>query len=216
MKKRILAFGDSNTWGWDPANQPGAAPKRFPDEVRWTGVLQARLGEGYTVINEGLNGRTTVWEDPIEEFRCGKDQIIPVMDTQAPLDLAIIMVGTNDLKNRFGVPPSDIAAGAKVLVTRALARRDAFWNQQPKVLLVCPPPLGAVSKTWMGSSFGGSEEKSKELDAHYKAVAAQCGVGYLYAGQFIETGDIDGLHLERGAHQKLGDAIAKKVLEMLG
>lgn len=81
MKRKILAFGDSNTWGFNPSNDGTGVLQRWDDDVRWTGVLQAELGPEFEVINEGLNGRTTVWDDPIEEYRCGKDQLPAAMDT---------------------------------------------------------------------------------------------------------------------------------------
>ncbi|MDO4549216.1 MAG: GDSL-type esterase/lipase family protein, partial [Clostridia bacterium] len=206
MKRRILAFGDSNTWGWNPSNDLKGPPCRWDDDQRWTGVLQAELGDEFEVINEGLNGRTTVWEDPIEEYRCGKDQLPAVMDTAAPFELIIIMVGTNDLKIRFGVPPRDVAEGAGILVERALARKGAFCGQNPKVLLVCPPRLGPVSSTIMGPCFGGSEEKSALMDPYFQIVAQRLGVHYLNADQIVTSSTIDGLHLDLDQHEKLGKA----------
>lgn len=215
MKRRILAFGDSNTWGWNPAHDLKGPPYRWDDHVRWTGVLERELGEEFEVINEGLNGRTTVWDDPIEEYRCGKDQIIPAMDTAAPFELIIIMVGTNDLKIRFGVPPRDIAQGAKILVEKALARTDDFVDQKPRVLLICPPRLGPVSRTVMGPCFGGSEEKSAQMHPFFLEVAQSHGVAYLNADEIIASSQLDGLHLDADQHEKLGLAIAEKVKEIL-
>lgn len=215
MKRKILAFGDSNTWGWNPSNALNHPPRRWDDDVRWTGVLQAELGGDFEVINEGLNGRTTVWEDPIEEYRCGKDQLPAVMDTAAPFELMIIMVGTNDLKIRFGVPPRDVAEGAGVLLERALVRRGDFVNEQPKILLICPPRLGPVSNTIMGPCFGGSEEKSAQLDPFFRIVAEKYGVEYLNADEIVRSSLLDGLHLDADQHEKLGKAIAAKVREIL-
>ena len=215
MQKRILVFGDSNTWGWDPGNDLTIPLKRFDDQERWTGVAQAALGEGYLIINEGLNARTTVWDDPIEEYRCGKDQIVPLIITHAPLDLVIILVGTNDLKRRFSATPGDIAQGAGLLCDRALAQRADFRSLAPRVLLVCPPPLGPVSQTIMCSAFGGSEEKSALLSAYYEREAASRGVFYLNAGDIVASSPRDGVHLEKDQHQKLGMAMAKRIEEIL-
>lgn len=109
--KAVLCYGDSNTWGYDPATQT-----RFSREVRWTGVLREELGEGYLVIEEGLNGRTTVWDDPIELDKNGATYLRPCIQSHKPFDLIVIMLGTNDLKTRFWLPAYDIAAGAGVLV----------------------------------------------------------------------------------------------------
>lgn len=216
MKKRILCFGDSNTWGWNPGNTCIPPFVRWPDEVRWTGVLQALLGDGYEVINEGLNGRTTVWDDPIEEYRCGKQHIVPIMDTQAPLDLVILFVGTNDLKTRFGLTARDVAEGAGLLVNKALSLKNDFAAFRPNVLLVCPPRLGAVSETCMGPVFGGSEAKSAQLDPFYQIVARENGVSYLNADRIIHSSRLDGLHLDADQHKLLGEAMAVKVRELIG
>ena len=96
--KTILCYGDSNTWGYNPATT-----ERSSRDERWTGILRRELDDGYLVIEEGLNGRTTVWDDPIEGYKNGKEYLIPCLETHKPLDLVIIMLGTNDLKVRFSV-----------------------------------------------------------------------------------------------------------------
>lgn len=96
--KNILCYGDSNTWGYDAETK-----NRFPPDVRWTGILKRTLGEGYHVIEEGLNGRTTVWDDPIEGYKNGREYLIPCLESHRPLDLVIIMLGTNNLKKRFSL-----------------------------------------------------------------------------------------------------------------
>ena len=209
-KRKIVAFGDSNTWGWDPSNRTGIC-NRWPDDVRWTGVLQRELGDAFEVINEGLNGRTTVWDDPIEEYRCGKDQLPVAMDVDAPFELLIIMLGTNDLKNRFNVHPHDIAEGAGLLVQRALARPNDFVNGKPNILLVCPPRLGPVSETYFDPMFGGSEEKSAQLYPYFKAVADKYGVPLFNADEVVKTSAIDGLHLDADQHELLGRALADSI-----
>lgn len=210
-KKRILVFGDSNTWGWNPDNILKPPFARWDDEVRFTGVMQKELGEEYTVINEGLNGRTTVWDDPIEEYRCGKTQLIPILDSQAPLDLVIIMLGSNDLKRRFSVTPRDIAEGAGLLVTKALGQVNDFKNQVPKVLLVCPPRLGNVSKTHFAPVFGGNEEKSMQLAPYYKEMADMYGVYFLNADEIVRSSEVDGLHWDADQHEKIGKVLAVEV-----
>ena len=94
--KRILCFGDSNTWGWNPANK-----ERFDENSRWTGILKNKLGENYDIIEEGLNGRTTVWDDPIEGYKNGKKHLPSCLESHRPLDIVVLMLGTNDLKSRF-------------------------------------------------------------------------------------------------------------------
>ena len=97
----ILCYGDSNTWGYNPSTK-----ERYDRYERWTGILQFTLGDEYHVIEEGLNGRTTVWDEPIEgEYKNGKTYLVSCLESHKPLDLVIIMLGTNDLKKRFSVTP---------------------------------------------------------------------------------------------------------------
>ena len=113
-RKHILCFGDSNTWGYD-----AATGGRFDDDTRWTMQLSKRLGEKYYVIEEGLSGRTACFEDPLNEGFSGLSVLVPILQSHAPLDLLVIMLGTNDCKQRFAATPVNI----KEALTR-LARRD--------------------------------------------------------------------------------------------
>lgn len=216
MKKTVLVFGDSNSWGWNPSNDLVKPIERWDDDVRWPGVLQKGLGDGCKVLVDGLNGRTTVWDDPIEEYRCGKNQIIPSMDAAAPIDLIIIFVGTNDLKVRYTVSAQDIANGAALLVRKALGQVGAFSNGVPKVLLIGPPPLGQISNGVFNLMFGGNEEKSKHLGAHYKAAAEANGAEYFDAGAVVRSSKIDGLHLDADQHELLGKALIDPVKKIIG
>jgi lysophospholipase L1-like esterase len=113
--KVILCYGDSNTWGYDPHTQ-----ERFSSRVRWTGVLARQLGEEYHMIEEGLSGRTTVWDDPVEGLhKNGKNYLLPCLESHQPIDLVILMLGTNDLKMRFSVPAADIGRGIVGVQERA-------------------------------------------------------------------------------------------------
>ncbi|KNZ42238.1 SGNH/GDSL hydrolase family protein [Acetobacterium bakii] len=213
--KNIMIFGDSNTWGWDPSNDLVAVIKRWPDDVRWAGVLQAELGDDYKVIQEGLNGRTTVWDDPIEEYRCGKQHIIPLLDTHAPLDLVIIMIGTNDLKDRYTVTAQDIANGAGLILDKTLAQIGAFGPNGPKVLFIAPPTLGSIENGIFKFMFAGNREKSEQMPEFYKGVAQSRGVPYFDAGTVAKASAVDGLHMEAESHAALGKAVAIEVKKIL-
>ncbi len=213
--KNVLIFGDSNTWGWNPDNTL-ASIERFADDVRWAGVMQGILGEEYHVIPEGLNGRTTVWDDPIEEFRCGKHHLIPLLDTHDPLDLVIIFVGTNDFKSRYALTAEDVAFGVNQLVIKTKDHASCFRNGEPKVLLVTPPPTGPLSGSIFEYMFKGSEETSKHLAKHFAMIAAGNGVPNLDAGQHVASSQQDGIHLTRESHQKLGEVMAEEVKRILG
>ncbi|HLV34577.1 MAG TPA: SGNH/GDSL hydrolase family protein [Spirillospora sp.] len=208
----ILCYGDSNTWGAVPMTN-FQERLRYDLHTRWPGVLRDRLGPDYWVIEEGLGGRTTVWDDPISPHRNGFTYLLPCLMTHQPLDLVIVMLGTNDLKHRFGKSAYDIASGAGFLVDailRSACGRDAG---APQVLLVCPPPTAKL--TLFADMFEGAAEKSRQLAAHYQKVAEEFGVHFLNAGDIIESSDRDGIHFEAAAHQRLGEAVADKVRSLL-
>lgn len=207
--KRVLCFGDSNTWGYDPAIK-----NRFAPDVRWTGVLSATLGPDYTVIEEGLNGRTTVWDDPIEGYKNGRSYLIPCLETHRPLDLVVLMLGTNDLKKRFSLSAFDIAQGAAVLVREILISGSGYDLEAPKVLLMAPPPV--VALTDFAEMFEGAEPKSKGFARHYAAVAQLMGCAFLDAATVIVSSPIDGIHFEASEHARLGKAVAEQVKRIIG
>ena len=204
----VMCFGDSNTWGYDPVSQ-----QRFPGNVRWTGVMQAALGPGFRVIEEGLNGRTTVWEDPVEGDKVGKRHLVPCLESQAPLDLVVLMLGTNDLKRRYSAPAVDIAAGVGVLldiVARSSAGRE---GKAPPVLVVAPVPLTKLTE--FAEMLEGGAEKSRMLAPLYAEVARTRGCPFFDAGKIITCSDADGLHFDAPGHKALGEALAKEVKKIL-
>ena len=202
----LMCFGDSNTWGYSPRTG-----ERYPRSVRWTGVLQAALGPEFLVIEEGLNGRTTVWEDPVEGDKMGKRQLPTCLQSHAPLDLVVLLLGSNDLKMRYSAPPCDIAAGAGVLMDIILASGAGKAGAAPALLLLAPPPLAAVSATAFGGIFEGGAEKSRELGRLYKEAARLRGCSFIDTGALIRSSEIDGIHLEEKDHQALGQAVAQEV-----
>jgi lysophospholipase L1-like esterase len=206
----IVCYGDSNTWGAIP--MPSRAELgRFAPTERWPGVLQEKLGSSHTVIAEGLNGRTTVHDDPMDggPVKNGHRFLPVILESHAPIGLVIIKLGTNDLKMRFSVPACDIADGAGRLVDLVLAAKNAPAETPPKVLLVAPAPL--VELTWLDEMFTGGLEKSKQLGREYKRVAAERGIPFLDAGTIITSSRVDGIHLDKDMQRKLGEAIAAMV-----
>lgn len=207
--KTVLCFGNSNTWGSNPVDG-----SRFPRDVRWPGVLQEELGEEYYVIEEGLPGRTTVWDDPIEGPMNGKRYLLPCLKSHRPIDAVVLMLGTNDLKMRFSVPAADIAAGAGVLCDIVLASECGPDDAPaPKVLLCCPPPLGGLGE--FAEMFTGGTEKSRRLAEHYAAVADERGLPLLDVGTLFETSDTDGIHFEADQHAQLAKAVAGRLRELI-
>lgn len=206
--KSVLCYGDSNTWGSDPA----APDRRFPWDVRWPGVLQRELGDDFHVVEEGLGGRTTIYDDPWEPDRNGLASLGSCLETHAPLDLVVIMLGTNDVSYRW-VSAREVADGAGVLVDAA--QRFDSWGRgdPPKVLLLCPPPVGPITE-WV-DLYAGAEEKSRELPAEFERVAKLMGCDWMDLGRIVTTSPLDGWHLEAPEHEKLGVVVAAKVRQLL-
>ncbi len=202
--KTILCYGDSNTWGYNPVS--GA---RHPYHLRWTTVLQKELGNDYLVIPEGLNGRTTVWDDPIELHKSGSKYLPPCLESHKPLDLVVIMLGTNDLKVRFSLPAADIAAGAGRLVDIVKKSECGHDGSAPHVLLLVPPEIRRLSG--FAEMFAGSRKKSLDFPSSYAAVAAEKGVPYLVIGETVRFGDTDGIHFEADQLFVLGKLVADEV-----
>jgi lysophospholipase L1-like esterase len=206
--KTVLCYGDSNTWGYDPVTQG-----RLSLDQRWPGVLRNALGAGYWVVEEGLNGRTTVWDDPIEGDKNGLTYLRPCLQTHKPLDLVVILLGTNDLKVRFSVSALDIANGAGALVDAVLKSGSGVGGGAPRVLLVAPPQVAKLSA--FAEMFEGAEAKAKRFAMHYRRVSRERGCDFLDAGEVVVSSDLDGIHLEAGEQRKLGLAVAARVREML-
>jgi lysophospholipase L1-like esterase len=206
--KTIVCFGDSNTWGADPAGGP-----RFSMDERWPGILRKELGEDYWIVEEGLCGRTTVWDDPIEGNKNGKQYLIPCIESQMPVDLVIIMLGTNDLKKRFSLSALDIANGAGVLVNMVKGSIAGPDWKGPKVLLIAPPPIMEVGP--FSEMFEGGAEKSLKFSRHYKNVAEYSNCAFLDASTVIKSSDLDGIHFGTGEHLKLGRAVTEVVKRIL-
>lgn len=209
MEKNILCFGDSNTYGESPEGNG-----RYPRNERWTGILQSSLGAEYHIIEEGLNGRTTVWEDPVEGDKCGIRQLPCCIASHTPLDLVIIMLGCNDLKHRFHVTPSDIALSLERLVRTAQTVPNYTVAEPFQVLLVSPAEVR--EKTFLGEVFGDRSADSKALAPLVKAAAERCGVWFLDMAQYAEPSALDGLHFDRENQKKAAVAMEQKIKEILG
>lgn len=205
--KTILCYGDSNTWGANPFEGT-----RYPMEKRWPGVLRTRLGNDYWVIEEGMPGRTTVWEDPLGEHRSGKEYLLPCLLSHQPIDLVIMMLGTNDLKVRFHATAEDIAYGAGTLVKIIQNSKSGPGGDSPFVLLIAPPPILDVESS--AEMFATGVEKSKKFGQYYAKIANEYCCAFLDAGEVIQSHPNDGIHLDEGGHQKLGFVIAGKVREL--
>jgi lysophospholipase L1-like esterase len=206
--KVILCFGDSNTYGRDPITKG-----RLDRKTRWTGVLQETLSDGYYVIEEGLNGRTTVWDDPVRggSKRNGSFYLLPCLESHAPIDLLIIMLGTNDLKARFAVTPYDIGESMGALIEIAQRSQSGLDGKAPDVLIMAPPPLGILTE-W-AETFQGGVEKSEKLADYYKSIASAHGCLFFDTSTVIHSSKLDGLHFDVEDHHKLGMSVANIVID---
>jgi lysophospholipase L1-like esterase len=200
--KTVLCFGDSLTWGFNPVDG-----SRFPFDVRWPGVTQAALGDSYRIIEEGLSGRNVATESWVLPNRDGRAMLAPLLETHAPLDWVVLMLGTNDLAPSYNLRASQIAFGCGTLVWAVQKAFAGPAGGTPRIVLISPPALGAL-KGMMTLFFGGAEEESRQLARHYSVVAEACGVKYLDASQIVHAADADGVHLDADDHRKLGTAVA--------
>jgi lysophospholipase L1-like esterase len=185
---------------------------RYAPDERWPGVLRAELGSSWLVIEEGLNGRTTVSDDPVEGIeKNGSRYLLPCLSSHKPLDVVVVMLGTNDLKARFNKSAWEIAAGVGRLVdivktTPAVGR----GGRLSEILVVCPPPM-LDSLPGYAEMFAGAQPKSREMALHMRRTAKANGVHFFNAGTVIESSTVDGFHLDPDAHMSLGKAIAAEV-----
>ena len=212
MKKHIVCFGDSNTYGYcaDPADSADGT-QRYNEEERWTCRLQQALGESCSVLEEGLSGRTTVFPDPLHEAMDGLSAAYPVLMTHSPVDLLIIMLGTNDTKERFGVGAAGIAVGMERLL-RKCRSVDCWGGKAPNILVVCPPPIGPLfHDEVMGN---GCPEKSAALAPYLADTAKRCEAHFLDAAG-CEFNSVDHMHLSRRGHAQLAERLAALVPELL-
>lgn len=203
-KKRVLCFGDSNTWGYVPG-----IGTRYQDEERYPGVLAEELGGGYRVIEEGLCGRTTVFSDLMEPERCGITHLMPIVLSQLPLDYMIIMLGTNDTKTHFHVNAEEIGYGMEELLIKA-QHILRIKGSNAKILLISPVPIQSVDDPMFNQE---SEGKSRGLAKVYKTLADTYDCLYLDAGCLISQLGTDGIHMTKENHKALGEALARIIKE---
>ncbi|ORB30780.1 SGNH/GDSL hydrolase family protein [Mycolicibacterium parafortuitum] len=215
--KRILCFGDSLTWGWVPVAD-GMPTERFAPDVRWTGVLAAELGPDYEVIEEGLSARTTNLDDPTDPRLNGAAYLPSCLAGHLPLDLVVLMLGTNDTKAYFGRTPLEIALGMSVLVTQVLTSGGGVGTSYPapQALVVSPPPVAATPHPWFQFIFDGSQDKSAKLAEVYSAMASFVKVPFFDAGSVISTDGVDGIHFTEQNNAELGRAMAEQIRGILG
>lgn len=215
--KNILCFGDSNTWGYD-----GESGKRFQYENRWTSIVQKALCEDYNIIPEGLNGRTTAWEDPFKACRNGLAFLPYALLSHAPLDLVVVMLGTNDTKNYYHNSAFAIGKGIRAIIEMIQASGSGIDGRSPAILVMSPAHIipGIQEK----ASFDIREfdiingfdpvSVSKLVAAEFKLRAGEYGCEFLDAAAHAEACKADGVHLTPDSHRSLAEAVVSKIRSM--
>jgi lysophospholipase L1-like esterase len=206
VSRALLCLGDSNTWGSVPMDHLDDV-HRFAPHERWPGVLRGQLDASWQVIEEGLPGRTLARDDPVEgEDRNALRLLRALLESHRPLVRLIVMLGTNDLKARFGASPAQVADGLHALLDGVQA---CAWPglPAPPVLIVCPPPVDEVG--CLAPMFVGAAAKARELAPLYAQVAGQRGADFFDAGTVASVAAHDGIHLDLAAHRALGRALAQ-------
>jgi lysophospholipase L1-like esterase len=210
MTKTILSYGASNTWGFIPGSfdlVTGLAMRYLPHE-RWTGILQKELGHDYYINDEALNGRTTIHDD-IENkkpYRNGLTQLTITLESHYPIDLIIFMLGTNDTKIRFNQTSEQIAEGMRQLIKIVKNSNKGRHGNPPKILIIAPQPIIDIREI---------NTQSEQLAKQYQLISQQEKCAFLDAGLYVKSSIIDGVHLDKTAHNLLGKAVAMKVKEIL-
>jgi lysophospholipase L1-like esterase len=177
-------------------------------------VLQRLLGEGYHVIEEGLNGRTATLEHPWVDGRSGRTYLLPCCRTHAPLDLVIIYLGTNDLADRYCLSGSDVAEACASLVPIVRSAECGRDGAMPPVLLVCPPPIRATGPD--AAEYETVAEKSLGLGGHFAEAARAVGAELLDLDGSVRYSEDDPIHLDSDAHRTLAEHLAPRVRQLAG
>lgn len=206
---RILVYGDSLSWGYD-----AATGGRFPIDKVWPAVMAADLGPGTDVVVEALPGRTTVFDSPYAPGRNGAKMLLPLLESHGPLDLVILMLGTNDLQEPLGLSARHAASGLWTLIDIALRSACGPAGAPPKVLVVAPPHLENPTG-FMGVFYENREIESQELAALYARIADRAQVAFFDAASVTRPADVDGVHLDLAGNALLGPALAQAVRPLL-
>lgn len=206
MQKRILCYGDSITWGYNPKDGT-----RFPYEQTWPGVMERELGDDYDVITEALVGRTTCWDVPHAPYRNGKEFLPMLLESHSPIDLVIVMLGVNDLSKLVGKDADESAWGLLSLVRIILS--PVFGGQPPKILIVAPPIPSKLDK-FNEMAFGEMENEFNKLAGCYKTIAGVSLSEFLDANSIIVNNGTDGVHPQPDQYEILGKVIAERVIGM--
>jgi lysophospholipase L1-like esterase len=212
--KAILCFGDSLTYGANPIT---GAPRHEYDD-RWPGALARRLGTAAHVVAEGLGGRTTVHDDWFADADRNGARVLPtLLSSHGPLDLVIIMLGTNDLKPFHGRTADEASRGVARLVQIVRGHAAHQGEKQPKVLIVAPPSIVDSANEDMIGHFGGRGviAESHNFAKAYERRARELGVHFFDAGTVAKADPADGVHLDADNTRAIGEGLVSLVKSIL-
>lgn len=207
----VVCFGDSNTWGCPPYSNIAQTAERMDRDKRWPNVMGAKMTSKMEspvwIVEEGLGGRTTVFDNPIEgEYRNGARTILAVIETHAPMDVVIIMLGTNDFKDQFSISSYDSSRGMLTLI-QMIKGHYALIERGPEILIVTPP---IISKDAEPTIWRGGYLRAVDHAYYLEQVANRTGCFHFDANKVVKVG-ADGVHLDEAAHIVLGKALAGEV-----
>lgn len=214
MKKTIVCYGDSNTWGYTPGSGV-----RFDEDTRWTGRLQKLLGEDYRVVECGMNARTTSFDDPFRDYLNGRHGLVYSLMAAKPVDLLIISLGTNDLKygNAFRSSKGldallDVAVHANICIPGS----SPIYRDAPRVLVISPIALHPLlEEKFPLHEMTGKVQTSQEFAPLFQGVCHKYGVAFLDAAEVAQASEVDCVHMDKESHMALADSVKKKVLQIL-
>lgn len=209
--KTVLCYGDSLTWGYIPDGSG-----RHALEDRWPQVLQAELGAGVNVVADGLNGRTTAYDDHLSGFqRNGAKTLTTVLGTHFPLDLIIIMLGTNDMKTFICGNAQGTKRGIQRLIEIVRTTPYQLNSAPPQILVMSPPALGETEGPEFRLTFEQGIEQSRLLAEFYRDAADFAGCSFFDAGSVAKVSPLDGVHLDAENTRAIGKAVAPIVRDIL-
>lgn len=206
--QHILVYSDSLSWGIVPMTR-----RRLPFEHRWPGVMEMALcsaGGGVRVIEDCLNGRRTVWDDPFKPGRNGLVGLAQRIEIHSPLALVILMLGTNDFQSMHAHNAWHSSQGILALVSAIRTAPIEPGMPVPPILVVAPPAM-RTPRGPIAPKFEGGEKQCVGLNDAYRKVCEEVGCAFFDAGSVVASSDVDGVHLDLAQHQVLGDAIARVV-----
>jgi lysophospholipase L1-like esterase len=218
--KTILCYGDSNAWGniAGSFNPETMLHQRYDYPERWTGLLQKILGEHYHVIESNLNGRSTSFDEIgiVRPSRNGLTTLPGILEMHYPLDMVVLMLGTNDLKAQYQAEVSCISDGMRQLIHCVKASAFGKNGQMPLILVIAPAPIQWINSPLCKVFFDAhSVEKSRQLSSHYQQLAEEENCLFLDSADWVKVSPVDGIHIDKDSHPILAKVVADKIRAIL-